>query len=73
MRGFKLNVHLKWHEALLVLIEAGLLVFGLWACIDSLLIGSPVAAYKFLLLFVIWALPGAMILAFFKPKKAPQQ
>ncbi|HNX22701.1 MAG TPA: hypothetical protein PKG60_01545 [Spirochaetota bacterium] len=67
MKDIKLAFSLKWYELLLVMIELGLLAAGIWACIDSLSIGCPMAAWRFLLLFVIWALPGAVILFFFKP------
>lgn len=67
MKDIKLTLSIKWYEILLVMIEMGLLAAGVWALADSLMIGSPVAAWKFLLLFIIWALPGAAILFFFKP------
>ncbi len=67
MKDIKLTLSLKWYEILLVMIEMGLLAAGSWALADSLMIGSPVAAWRFLLLFIIWALPGAAILFFFKP------
>jgi hypothetical protein len=53
---------------LLLLVEAGLLAFGLWAFVDSVSIDSSHAAYRFLLLFVIWSLPGIAVLAFVRPK-----
>ena len=67
MKEIKLAFTIKWYELLLVMIEMGLLAAGVWALVDSLIIGSPVAAWRFLLLFIIWALPGAAILFFFKP------
>ena len=70
VKEFKLNISFKWYELLLILIEAGLVLAGLWALFDSLSIGSPVAAWRFLLLFVIWALPGGMVLVFFRPKES---
>jgi hypothetical protein len=65
-----LSVHLRfgWYKLLLFLVTFGLIVFGLWAFVDSVSIGSSHAAYRFLLLFVIWSLPGIAVLAFVRPK-----
>ncbi len=72
MKEIKIALSLKWYEIILIMIELGLLAGGLWALADSLMIGSPVAAWKFLILFIIWALPGAAILLFFKPAKTEE-
>ena len=63
-----INFRLRWYKLLLFLVTAGLLLFGLWAFVDSVSIGSSHAASRFLLLFVIWSLPGVAVLAFVRPK-----
>ena len=68
MRDLKISLSFKWYEFLLILVEAGLVAMGVWALVDSLIIASPVAAWKFFLLFIIWALPGGAILVFFRPR-----
>ncbi len=72
MKEIKISLSLKWYEALLIILELGLLAGGVWALADSLMIGSPEAAWKFFLLFVIWALPGAIVLFFFRPAKVEE-
>ncbi|MGO9530513.1 MAG: hypothetical protein ACLP3B_04960 [Syntrophobacteraceae bacterium] len=64
----KVNLRFRWYKLLLFLVTAGLLTFGFWAFFDSVSIGSSHAAFRFLLLFVIWSLPGIAILAFVRPK-----
>jgi hypothetical protein len=64
----RVNLRFRWYKLLLFLVTAGLLAFGLWAFVDSVSIGSSHAAFRFLLLFVIWSLPGIAILAFVRPK-----
>ena len=65
----KFSLELKWYELVLASVTFGLLAFGTWALVDTLLISSPVAAWRFLALFVIWSLPGVAVLAFVKPRK----
>lgn len=69
MKSIKVNLDIKWYEILLFCVEAGLLVFGGWALVDSLLIGSTVAGWRFFFLFFVWSLPGAAILIFLRPRK----
>ncbi|ACG71584.1 conserved hypothetical protein [Anaeromyxobacter sp. K] len=68
LKRLKLSIALEWYEILLIGVTAGLLAFGLWALVDTLLIASPVAAWRFLALFVVWSLPGIAILAFVRPR-----
>jgi len=69
MKDIKIAFQFKWYEFLLLAIEAGLLFLAFWALIDSLLIATPIAAWRFFQFFIILALPGAAIFVFFKPKK----
>jgi len=73
MKSIKINLDMKWYEIVLFLVEAGLLAFGLWACVDSVMIGSTVAGFRFFFLFFVWSLPGAAILIFLRPKKGSSQ
>jgi len=69
VKELNFSIRIKWYEVLLVLVECGLLLFGLWSCVDSIMIGSTVAGWRFMLLFAVWALPGAVVFFLFKPKK----
>ena len=69
MKEINLALKFKWYELLLFGITAGLLVLAVWSCVDSIMIGTPVAARNFFLFFVVLALPGAALLVFFKPKR----
>lgn len=64
----KVNLQFRWYKLLLLLVTAGLLTFGLWAFVDSVSVGASHAAFRFLLLFVIWSLPGIAVLAFVRPR-----
>ncbi|MEM5788057.1 MAG: hypothetical protein AAGU11_12125 [Syntrophobacteraceae bacterium] len=61
------NIRFRWYKLLLFMVEAGLLAFGFWAFLDSVSVGASHAAYRFLLLFAIWSLPGWAVLAFVRP------
>jgi high-affinity Fe2+/Pb2+ permease len=63
----KFNLQFRWYKLFLLLVTAGLLTFGLWAFVDSVSVGASHAAFRFLLLFVIWSLPGIAVLAFVRP------
>jgi len=73
VRNFRINFEFNWSIALLIAVELGLLAFGVWALVDTLLISAPRAAWRFLALFVVWALPGASVLIFFRPRKKAAQ
>ncbi len=64
----RVNLKIRWYKLLLFLVTAGLLVFSLWAFVDAVSVGASHAAFRFLLLFVIWSLPGIAILAFVRPR-----
>ncbi len=64
----RVNLKIRWYKLLLFLVEAGLLAFGIWAFVDTVSVGASHAAYRFLLLFIIWSLPGIAILAFVRPR-----
>lgn len=64
----RVNLQIRWYKLLLLLVEAGLLAFGIWAFVDTVSVGASHAAYRFLLLFIIWSLPGIAILAFVRPR-----
>lgn len=68
LKRLKLSIAMEWYEVALVGVTVGLLAFGLWALVDTLLISSPVAAWRFLALFVVWSLPGIAVLAFVRPR-----
>ncbi|MFB3814776.1 MAG: hypothetical protein ACE14L_11770 [Terriglobales bacterium] len=70
MRTLKINISARWYTVLLFLVEVGLLAFGLWAMLDSISIGASHAGWRFMLLFVIWSLPGVAVLLFFRPKNS---
>ncbi|MBI1752803.1 MAG: hypothetical protein HY014_14595 [Acidobacteria bacterium] len=72
MLNLKVNFQMKWYEGLLWAVEIGLVAFGLWALVDTLMISCSKAAWRFLLLFLIWALPGAAVLVFFRPGRNAQ-
>ncbi|ABC80106.1 hypothetical protein [Anaeromyxobacter dehalogenans] len=72
LKQLKIQISLQWYELILIGVTAGLLAFGVWALIDTLLISSPVAAWRFLALFVIWSLPGIAVLAFVRPRTAAE-
>jgi len=69
MKDINIGLKFKWYELLLFVIEAGLLFLAAWSCIDSIIIGAPVAAWRFFLFFMVLALPGAALLVFFRPKR----
>jgi hypothetical protein len=64
----RVNLRFRWYKLLLFLVEAGLIAFGVWAFVDSVLIGASHAGYRFLLLFVVWSLPGMAVLVFVRPR-----
>jgi len=68
----RVNLTFRWYKLLLLLVTSGLLLFGLWAFVDSVSIGSSHAAFRFILLFVIWSLPGIAVLAFVRPRTEKQ-
>jgi len=65
----KVNLQFRWYKLLLLMVTLGLLAFGFWAFLDSVSIGASHAAYRFMLLFFIWSLPGIAVLAFVRPKR----
>lgn len=72
LKQLKFSINLQWYELILIGVSVGLLAFGLWALVDTLLISSPVAAWRFLALFAIWSLPGIAVLAFVRPRAAAE-
>lgn len=66
-KGLALN--LRWYEAWGWAVVIGMLAFGLWGMYDGFSIGSARAGWRFFLLFVIFTLPGFIVMAFFKPDK----
>lgn len=66
-KGLALN--LCWYEAWGWAVVIGMLAFGLWGMYDGFAIGSVRAGWRFLLLFVIFTLPGFIVMAFFRPHK----
>ncbi len=66
------NLRFRWYKLLLFMVEAGLVAFGFWAFLDTVSVGASHAAYRFLLLFVIWSLPGWAVLAFVRPRNGKE-
>ncbi|MEN6438792.1 MAG: hypothetical protein ABFD97_09430 [Syntrophobacter sp.] len=66
------NLKFRWYKLLLFSVEAGLLAFGFWAFLDTVSVGASHAAFRFLLLFVIWSLPGMAVLAFVRPRNGAE-
>jgi hypothetical protein len=64
----KVTFKFRWYKLLLLMAEMGLLAFGIWACLDTITVGASHAAFRFLLLFVVWSLPGIAVLVFVRPK-----
>ena len=64
-----LSLRLTWYEMWGWAVMIGMWAFGIWGFYDGLEIGSARAGWRFLLMFIIFTLPGFIIMVFFKPGK----
>ena len=63
-----LTINMTWLEIYLWGVTASMVLFGLWGLYDGLEIGSALAGWKFIFLFLVFVSPALATLIFFKPK-----